>query len=189
VAGMGQAHEIRYFAARWRRWTEIVRCFALQKKRRYNVLPEEYHKLHGELLEYARRHAATADAAGLELLRAVEEMVAPWVSPEALSRADREILLQLLGRCEEVKELLEGGRGRRSTRRRAMVALGAAVVLFGLVLMMGSQDFWPAAAGVLRWPQRFVADVRDWSVERKLILVGGVISVLLIVMLRSSGRR
>jgi len=189
MAGMGQAHEIRYFAARWRRWSEIVRWFALQHKRRYNVLPEEYHALQGELLEYARHHAATADPAGFQLLRAVEEMVAPWVSPEAFARADREVLLQLLSRCEEVQRLVEGRGARRSNRRRAIVMLGAAAILIGVVLVMGSQDLWPAAAGLARWPQRFVADVKDWSVERKLLLVGAVISVMLIVMLRSSGSR
>jgi len=186
---MGQVHEIRYFAARWHRWTEIVRWFALQDKRRYNVLAEEYHALQGELLEYARHHAATADSAGFELLRGVEDMVAPWVNPEALARADREILLQLLRRCEEVQRLLEGRKGRRSNRSWAIIALGAAAILLGIALVLGRQDVWPAAAGLVRWPQRFVANVKDWSVERKLLLVGAVISVLLIVMLRSSARR
>ncbi len=189
MAGITKTHDIRHLATQWRRWTEIVRWFAFLDKRRYTVLPEEYHALQGKLLEYAHQNAATADSAGFPLLAAVEDMVAPWVTLEALSRADREILLDLLGRCEEVQWLLEGRRRRRSTRSLVIMAFGAAAVLLGAALVLGPQGLWPAAADLVRWPQRFVADVKDWSVERKLILVGAVISVMLIVLLRSSAKR
>ncbi len=186
---MGQSHEIRHFAARWRRWTQIVRWFALHDKRRYNILPEEYHALQGELLDYAHHHSASADSAGFELLRAVEEMVAPWVNTEALARAQYEILLQLLRRCEEVQRLLEGRKAKRSNRHWAIIAFGAAGILLGIALVLGGQDVWPAAADVARWPRWFMLSVRDWSAERKLLLVGAVISVLLIVMLRASAKK
>src|SRR3954453_20371674 len=108
--------------ARWGRWTGIVEAFARRRPSRRRVDPAGYGALRRDLLADCRAAAEAAGPAGAAGLEDLESLVRPWLCPEALARADREILEGLLARCREIERRL-GGRGPGAALRVAAARL------------------------------------------------------------------
>jgi len=139
--------------ARWGRWTAIVEAFAHRRPSRRWVDPVDYGALRRDLMADCRAAAEAADPGGPAGLEDLESLVRPWLCPETLARADREILEGLLARCREIERQL-GGRGLGLTLRVAAarlappsVVVAGACVLGALTLATGPTPGW----------------VRDWS--------------------------
>jgi hypothetical protein len=138
---MGRSNERADLAAltrRWRQWTAVVELFARRRRARRRVNPAAYERLHRELLASCRSLAATANGSRGPLCRNLEALVGPWLTPEALERADGELRVDLLKRCRQSEREFGG---------RAWVWPRAAppVLLLTLTAVLG------ASAVAVRW--------------------------------------
>jgi hypothetical protein len=116
----------------WCRWVDIVEGFARRKGNRLGISDSEYAELHDLAVGACRACEGTAADETHRLVGNLRERVQPWLSLEALARADREILADLLAHCRHLEPLLTRGRRRRSGRQiTAAICLGA-VLLFAL---------------------------------------------------------
>jgi hypothetical protein len=114
----------------WRRWTEIVRCFARGRVSKRSANQLAFSRLRDQLLATLRERAERVQGPERDFYLAVQELVTPWVSLLALAREDREIRQDLLARCQQVEEILERhSPGTTATGRLVAVSLLAAVAL------------------------------------------------------------
>jgi hypothetical protein len=117
-------------AEAWCRWVDVVEGFARRRGNRLGVSETEYTALHQLAVDACRTCEDSAAGEARRRFADLRERVQPWLSLEALARADREILADLLAHCQHLEPLLTGGRRRRSSRRvTAAVCLGAAALL------------------------------------------------------------
>src|SRR4051794_31796911 len=93
----GETPEYAALRDRWRRWTEVVELFARRRRARHRVDPRSYRALHAGVIESCRSASATADGPRRALCRDLENLAQPWLTTGALARADRDLLLDLLG--------------------------------------------------------------------------------------------
>jgi hypothetical protein len=121
----------------WRSWTETVELFARRRRARKRVDPQTYVKLHRELLEKCRALAAAANDVEAVFYRYLEDLAGPWLDPAVLSRADRDILFDLVLRCRQVDEQLGGRSWLRWLLSWRPFAPAAAVTFVIIVLWMG----------------------------------------------------
>ncbi len=128
MAEPSQTEPISDLAERWRRWTRIVHRFAVRHEPCHAIDPTEYQAMHAALTKQCR-----AMAEGHDLL----EILAPWVNLDSLARADRQLVCQLLGRCRQMQQELDGPSTARSIRHRARQVLLVAglAALAGVVLL------------------------------------------------------
>jgi hypothetical protein len=127
----GATTELAALRGRWLQWTALVEGFAHRRVARLRVDAEGYRKLHRELLRGCRSLAGRAGEPGRAFFEGLEDLVRPWLHPRVLEQADREILFDLLARCQEATRELTG----RNPGRRRWVwrALGIGALLLGLV--------------------------------------------------------
>lgn len=133
----------------WARWTDVVALFALRRAARRRINPQGYEALRQALLETCRRCAERDPGPDGELYERSASLVRPWLTLRSFAQADREILLDLLVRCQEVGRRLGAGRSRagRPTGAPGMfAALGLGTVLGVFVLTsdlnMDQIRFW-----------------------------------------------
>ena len=130
----GQPPEKLALGRCFHRWAEIVDLFAQRKAARKRVDPQAYVALHRELIQHCRAMAASANKVDVVFYRYLEDLARPWLDPAVLDRADRDILFDLLIRCQHVKEQLGGRSWIRVLRARGTpVFLGA--LLFAIVIL------------------------------------------------------
>jgi serine/threonine protein kinase len=114
----------------WCRWVDVVEGFARRRGNRLGISDTEYAGLHQRAVDACRACEGSAAGETRRRFADLRQRVAPWLSLEALARADREILADLLAHCQHLEPLLTGGRRRRSSQRiTAAVCLGAAALL------------------------------------------------------------
>jgi hypothetical protein len=151
-SGALRSRELR---RRWSEWTAIVELFACRRGARKWVDPRAYRALRQELI-IACRSLAEDDPSNAATYRALEEMILPWLTPEALDRTDHELLVFLLNRCRQVERRLRGRLGRVQVPRRLVpIALGA-VGMAVILLWSGKVDAILAS---------LVGRLQDWSTE------------------------
>jgi serine/threonine protein kinase len=123
----------------WRQWTATVASFALGRKSRRARDPKAFRTVRNQLLATLRARASDAPETERGFYLSMEQLVSPWVSVYSLAREDREILQDLLARCQHVDWILES----RSARRGAVgwlfvvsivLAVAFALLLWGLVI-------------------------------------------------------
>lgn len=118
------------------RWAEIVELFARRKPARNRVDPKAYVALHRELIQHCRAMAASANKVDVVFYRYLEDLAQPWLDPAVLDRADRDILFDLLIRCQHVEEQLGGRSWIRVLRAWGTpVFLGASFLAIMLLCM------------------------------------------------------
>jgi hypothetical protein len=147
--------------------------------------------LYKELLRDCRAAATEADGPGRECCRLLQEIVRPWLSVQALARADALVLLSLADCCRSAGEWL----GVRRKPRRAFpglllagvaLALAAAAVLWR-VSGEGVEEAWWK---VVSWTNPLRAAVESLGDGEKIAVVGLVViglSLLLVSRTRGSG--
>jgi serine/threonine protein kinase len=91
----------------WRRWTATVASFATSRKSRRAIDQRAFTSLRNQLLATLQMLAAEAPEVERGFYRSLEQLVLPWVSALSLAREDREILRDLLTRCQHAEWILE----------------------------------------------------------------------------------
>jgi eukaryotic-like serine/threonine-protein kinase len=109
----------------WKAWLAIIE--ALGKGKRVRVNATAYRDLHRTLLEQCRLPAGTPRPV---ILQRVEELVSPWLTPQALAAVDQETLASLHHQCLEANEALFGP----SRSSHWLVGVLAAAVVAAIIL-------------------------------------------------------
>lgn len=125
-------------------WTAIVRRFMRGRGAKLHIRQEAYRKLHDRLVEACRSQAGDAERAeDYRLFWKLGEMIRPWVTLESLAGANREVLADLLIRCEQAEQEFAG---RKKGRRLVVLLLLLAVLVGGgAVLFYVNQTVAPVA--------------------------------------------
>jgi serine/threonine protein kinase len=118
----------------WREFTETVASFALGRKSRRARDPDAFTALRTRLLATLRARSSQTQEPDAGFYLAMEQLVTPWVSVYSMAREDREILADLLQRCQQVEWILDY----RSTEKRtsgwfAAVSIVVAVAFAALL--------------------------------------------------------
>jgi hypothetical protein len=172
--------ELATLRQHWRKWTAIVERFARRCRERHWLHAEEYQRLYKELIGSCRSLAGTADEAQEAFYQRLESLAQPWLTCQVLEKADREILLDLLERCQQIQKELSGRMGvslpwRWKTPVFALAAAGA--VLF---LLIWTADWvWFPLLGWLKeaWQEKWNA-IAKWSAAQQLIVAGFTVSLI-----------
>jgi hypothetical protein len=174
--------ELATLRRHWSQWTALVALHARQRRGAWVVDPQEYQALHRELLVACRALGGAAGARREFYLR-LEELARPWLTSQALEQADRELLLGLLARCQQVEKELQRSSGLGADLRWAVavVALSGAVAV-GILLVWNAGWAWAPAQEWLRgWWQKLVLMARDtgeawwWFVAGVLVALGAIV--------------
>jgi hypothetical protein len=174
----------------WRQWAEIVELFARRRSTRGVVTPHEYQALHRDLIAVCRALAGTAEESKREFYQELENLVQPWLALHVLEQTPREILFNLLARCQLVEQVL-GCRTWVNTLRRwalplcALLAVGAGITLLVRnpdqvvypVLDWG-RDYWRVVCFALRRSSAF----QQWA-------AAGIIAIAIAVFLMTRTAR
>jgi hypothetical protein len=121
----------------WTRWTGIVELFARRRTARKRVDLNEYASLHRNVIRLCRVQAGSANEVDITFYRYLEDLVQPWLDPQILARAERDILFDLLIRCQHVEAQLGGRAWLRTIRSWGSPALLGTLCFAIIVLCMG----------------------------------------------------
>jgi hypothetical protein len=172
------------------RWAEIVDLFARRKAARKRVDPKAYVALHRELIQRCRAMAASANKVDVVFYRYLEDLVRPWLDPAVLDRADRDILFDLLIRCQHVKEQLGGRSWIRVLRARGTPVFLSALLFAIMILCMGR--FSVALSTILNcgrsWSDDLYIQVIHSTDQDRLFVVGLVLITVTIYAVSRTGR-
>jgi hypothetical protein len=138
----------------WRRWTGIVELFARRRAGRHRVDPQDYVALHLEVIDRCRALGASADEEEAAFYRRAEDLARPWLNLDVLTRAEREILFDLIVRCRGVEAQLTHRSPFRSFLTRGMPFLLATLFFVNILL-------W--SNGILVFLKMTLYHARDWS--------------------------
>jgi hypothetical protein len=184
--------EIAALKTHWCRWVKIVELFARRRANRGRVDPQEYVRLHKELIANCRALAESAKANEVKaaVFRHVEELVEPWLTPSVLERADREILIHLLVRCRQVERQLGLGSRARMVLGWATQALVASLcVAVGFLLVGASNAGWHSGLDRLRgWSDGLWFVVTRSSDLERLVFIGIALLIVSIVTVQRAAR-
>jgi hypothetical protein len=185
----GQA--TRELAAKWRQWTDVVGLFAGHQGKRVHVGAEEYRALYADLSRLCREQADGDVQVDPEVLGQCRELLGPWVTPDALQWAERDIIRDLWNRSRQTERLLAGRSTRSSGGGRAVWLVGggmaAAAFLAALWSGNGAQAPSPlqAARGWLRSAERLIA---SGSLDQSLLIGGAVLALIAGIFVWRSAR-
>jgi hypothetical protein len=99
----------------WERWTGIVARSVSGPGFARWVKPRQFEQLQTELVRACLAHARVAEGKRREFFESLAELVKPWLSPEALIHADREIRWSLLELCQQALRDLDREASARPT--------------------------------------------------------------------------
>jgi hypothetical protein len=163
----------------WRRWTCLVEVLASGRAARAPIGIEEYRELYRRLTTNCRELAGSAEGAERRLRETMLATVRPWLTPQALERADREILCFLLQQCRWIERVLGIRTGVLTILRRAapLFLLPAATVIVVVAWTLRGPRLPAVYALRLRWAMLWLSLRRASDVE-KLCLAGIVLIVI-----------
>jgi hypothetical protein len=176
--------EMRVLRRCWRRWCAVVELFAGRRLGRRGVDAAKYRAVYDELLRTCRVLEQEAGGADRAFYGHIGRIVQPWMSVEALARADTQILASLVNDCRSAERRLGVRRAPAWLRRWVVLALvlfaGAAAC--ALVRDVGEpvRDVW----------QRLRAALGSLSDVQKVFLMGltvAAVSMALVSRIRRGG--
>jgi serine/threonine protein kinase len=95
------------FRERFRQWTMLVELTLRRRSSLRKVNRKAYAGLYRDLLAACRAHAAGADVEKHTFFKRLEELLKPWLTPEALAHADLEIHYQLAHEFQQIERELD----------------------------------------------------------------------------------
>jgi len=172
-----------------RQWLAVIKLFAHGKGARQRVSPRVYQELYDRLLTACRAQAGDAEADSWRYFWKLGELVRPWMTVEALAGANRDVLCDLLNRCQQVEQQLGGKRWRPSFKGWSgpLVVLGMLLFLAGVAWSV-NHFVYPFAEQAYYlfgeyWSSLYVLlDFQWW-------IVGGVVLALLMMFVVSRTAR
>jgi hypothetical protein len=111
-----------------------VELFARRRAARHRITAEEFADLRRDLVDRFRALGRAANDVEAAFYSYVEDLVQPWLDLQALRRAERDILFDLLIRCRQVEAELGTRSWMRMLRSRAVPALLGAM-FFAIILL------------------------------------------------------
>ena len=158
----------------WGRWVKIVDLFARRRVARRRVDPQVFVALHRELIKNCRALAASANDVDAVFYRYLEELVQPWLNVDTLVHADRDILFDLLLRCQQVEEELQGRSSMRSILSSAAPFFVSGMCFAAVLLCIRTMSFSYATLlyRARGWTDEFWFDVAHVSGLEWLGFVG-----------------
>ncbi|MBI1914729.1 MAG: hypothetical protein HYS12_08335 [Planctomycetes bacterium] len=181
-----ETRELTVLRQLWGRWTAVVELFARKGRGRRRVDPAGYHTLHHELVAVCQTLATAGDKATRPYYANLEALSRPWLTCRVLEQADREILLDLLLRCQQVQRELVGESWAEVVRRWfRRVAVVMAVCLLPAALAWGGKWIGPRLDGW--WRTCWLA--LQQLTNTQLLVVGGTVAVLIAAALMRVSRR
>ncbi len=115
-------------------WADIVELFARRRPARKRVDPRAYIELHRELIRSCRALAAPANEVEAAFYCYIEDLVQPWLDLAVLTRGERDILFDLVIRCQHVRTQF-GGRSWVRSLTGWGAPVFAAVSIFAIMLL------------------------------------------------------
>jgi hypothetical protein len=157
---------------------------------RKRVDPQAYVKLHRGLIQKCRALAAGANDVEAAFYRYLEDLAGPWLDPAVLTRADREILFDLLLRCQQVEHQLGGRSWLRWLRSRRLFAPAAALTFVIILLWMGKISLLlrTSIEAVRGWAEDFSFSVAHSSDQQRLFVVACILVAVSIYMASRTAR-
>ncbi|HYW78409.1 MAG TPA: hypothetical protein VE890_02495 [Thermoguttaceae bacterium] len=182
MAEPSRIEAINDLAERWRRWTQIVRLFAVRNERRHTIDPTEYRTMHAALTNQCRTLTQQRSSQPSNTIRELPAILAPWLNLDSLARADRELVCQLFERCCHVQQALDSRASNRTLRHhgRRMLLAAAATALVGVVLWTLDQSnplIWPAVSDMSHWFHAACNAVARTPAQQRLVF-GGILALL-----------
>jgi hypothetical protein len=138
----------------WGRWTGIVELFARRRVGRNRVDPQDYIRLHREVIDKCRVLGAAANDDEAAFYRYAEDLAQPWLNLDVLARAERNILFDLLIRCRGVEAQLTDRSRFRAFLSQAMPPLLVLLFFVNILLWSGR---------ILIFLKIMLYYARDWS--------------------------
>jgi hypothetical protein len=186
----GRAKEYRLLCQCWHDWTEVIELFARKQPGRLRVHPDAYQALYTELLASCQalcRAVATEERGRYERLA---DVVRPWLDLHILEQTEKEILMDLLSRCVEIDQQLQGRRWLSLAR-----ALRKPLLFLLLAGLVGAGLYWSAEwtllpllkAGKVAWLRLLLA-IKNATVNQWLVVGGFVVALVLMFVLSRSTR-
>jgi hypothetical protein len=174
----------------WARWTEIVGLFARRRRARKNVDVHSYSELRRDLIERCRRLARVANEVDAPFYRYLEDLVQPWLDPSVLGRAERDILFDLLHRCQQAQDRLVGRSWLRSLPAVGIPLLVGASFFAIMLLWMGKVSV--LLSTIMEFgrdfeQQVYIHAIRTSEVER-LSILGLVLVIVAVIAVSRTAR-
>lgn len=165
---------------RWSQWTAVVEGYARRRRGRRVVDTDDYRVLHQRLLTTCHSLAVAGDPTARSFYLNLEGLLRPWMVPRVLEQADRDILFDLLGRCEQAGRELGCSRRLRLLRPWMPRVAGLAAVVGVLALVLWSAErFWMPAVGYLSGLGRASWFVFRRSIDTQWLIVAGIVFILI----------
>jgi hypothetical protein len=185
-----QSPERQALGKRWSQWTEIVRLFARHRRARKHVDVRAYIELRRDLIERCQRLAVKANEVEAPFYRYLQDLARPWLDPGVLGRAEREILFDLLVRCQHVRDQLLGRSWIRSLPSWVTPAV-AGVTFFAIMLLwMGKLPVFLST--ILDYSRGYADDVYFYAIRssdaERLLAVGLVLVIVSAIAVSRTAR-
>lgn len=172
----------------WDRWSSIVTLFARRHASRKWVSLQQYEKLHAELLGECRKQAEENEELR-DFCHYLVDLIQPWLTCQTFTQADREILADLLARCEEITECIHARSWWKTWRRRLKLLLivggPAFLLLVGIIVWVNFRQ--PISDWLMRASNWIRVSLNQFDMTYRLIL-GGLVSVIVVMFLLSRMR-
>jgi hypothetical protein len=169
-----------------REWIAIVKRCAYGRGARLRIRPETYKALHERLVEACRSQAGAAEPGTWRFFWKLGEMIRPWVTLESLAMANREILYDLLARCQHAQRECEGRSWQFAPGGRVLpILLVLGVVVVGWLVDRFVYPFWDRLDS---WMNEVWFTVNQ-TLDLQWWVVGGAILALLLMFLVSRSAR
>jgi hypothetical protein len=171
-----QQSELVHLQRCWQRWSAVVELFAFRRPGRRGIKQSTYKTLHRELLEACQDLEATASGKDKTNYHQMSTIARPWLSVQALARADHLILLSLRESCQTMGREIGAPRERTWHPRLGalliMVFVVAALCFLVPVIQTRGEIAWA-------WLERVVASfqymLRVLNIGEKVFLAGLVV--------------
>jgi len=118
---------------------------ALQARRgrgAHLVDPQEYQRLHQDLVAACVAAGGAAEGAQREFYQRLEELARPWLTARVLEQTDHDILMDLLARCRQAEQELGLGSQGRGVLRWVVAVAALLGVMTAVVILLGWGKKW-----------------------------------------------
>lgn len=180
----------------WAEWIKMVDDLAKNPGRRKPSVEKQYEAVFAKIMQLCQAGDQHSVGERKNVCARAKSLISPWVTVHSLEAAEIEILAKLLGRARNLQDQLHGHALRVGFRLRPILGFLFAGGLAALVLTVaiagsGSGTTSFASAKLRYFFGRYGNLLADSvsAVQNQVIVLGGFVSILLILLVWKSARR